>query len=68
MIVIKKDLTVLHVTLKMGSAPASQTFSVARSVINVLMNFQTVKVGFSNKYFLNSYSYTKIFFIFRERA
>ena len=65
--VIQKDLMISNVTMKMDSAPASQTFSVARSVINVLMDsmdFQTVKVGFSSKYFLNSYSYTKIFFIF----
>ena len=46
-IVIKKDLTVLNVAMKMDSAPASQTF-LARSVKNVLrdsMGFQTVKVG-----------------------
>ena len=46
----------------MDSAPASQTF-LARSVNNVLMDsmgFQTVEVGFSCQYFLNSYSYTKI--------
>ena len=65
MIVIKKDLTELNVTMKMDSAPASQTF-LARSVNNVLMDsmgFQTVEVGFSCQYFLNSYSY-KIDFYF----
>ena len=48
MIVIKKDLTVLNVAMKMDSAPASQTF-LARGVNNVLMDsmdFQTVEGGF----------------------
>ena len=52
MIVIKKDLTVLNVAMKMDSAPASQTF-LARSVNNVSMDsmgFQTVEVGFSCQY------------------
>ena len=43
-IVIKKDLMVLNVTLKMDSAPASQTLSVARSVINVLMDFMDFQI------------------------
>ena len=62
MIVIKKDLTELNVTMKMDSAPASQTF-LARSVNNVLMDsmgFQAVEVGFTCQYFLNSCSCTKI--------
>ena len=71
MIVIQKDLTVLNVTMKMDSAPASQTF-LATSVTNVLMDSmgsQTVEVGFCCQYFLivyflNSYSYAKIMFNF----
>ena len=66
--VIMKDLMVLNVTMKMDSAPASQTF-LARSVNNVLMDsmgFQTVEVGFSCQYFINSYSYTKISFNFNS--
>ena len=62
MIVIKKDLRVLAVMIEMDTASVSQTF-LARSVNNVLMDsmgFQTVEVGFSCQYFLNSYSYTKI--------
>ena len=53
----------------MDSAPASQTF-LARSVNNVLMDsmgFQTVEVGFSCQYFLNSYSCTKISFNFNSQ-
>ena len=53
----------------MDSAPASQTF-LARSVNNVLMDsmgFQTVEVGFSCQYFINSYSYTKISFNFNSQ-
>ena len=38
MIVIQKDLTVLNVTMKMDSAPASQTF-LALSVKIVLRDF-----------------------------
>ena len=52
-IVINKDLMVLNVTMKMDSAPASQTF-LARTVKNVLrdfMDFQNVKVGFCYQYF-----------------
>ena len=48
MIVIQKDLTVINVTMKMDSAPASQTF-LATSVTNEMMDslsFQTVEVGF----------------------
>ena len=62
MIVIKKDLTVLNVTMKMDSAPVSQTF-LATSVTDVLMDSmgsQTVEVGFNCQYFLNSYSYARI--------
>ena len=56
-IVIKKDLTILNVTMKMDSAPASQTF-LARSVKNVLrdcMDFQNAKVGFCYQYFWSKY-------------
>ena len=56
------DPVVSNVMIKMESAPASQTF-LATSVTNALMDsmgFQTVEVGFSCQYFLNSYSYTKI--------
>ena len=52
-IVINKDLMVLNVTMKMDSAPASQTF-LALSVKNVLrdcMDFQNAKVGFCYQYF-----------------
>ena len=62
-IVIKKDLTILNVTMKMDSAPATQTF-LALSVINVLMDFmdfQNVKVGFCYQYFWNKYIYLSFF-------
>ncbi len=48
MSVIKKDQTVIHVTMDLKSVPASQTF-LATGVTNVLvdsMDFQTVEVGF----------------------
>ena len=56
-IVINKDLRVLNVTMKMDSAPASQTF-LARTVKNVLrdfMDFQNVKAGFCYQDFRNNY-------------
>ena len=57
-IVIKKVQTVLHVTINMENVTVIQTFQ-AKSVTNVLMvsmNSQTVKVGFSYQYFINSVS------------
>ena len=52
----------LHVTMHLENVIVNQRFQVT-SVTNVLMDFmgfQTVEVGFSCQYFLNSYSYTKI--------
>ena len=51
---MQRDLKVLAVMIEMDTASASQTFSVATSVINVLMDFmdfQNVKVGFCYQYF-----------------